>query len=124
MALAVLAGASCGPASATGSTIKVGAVFPLSGARGPLARRDNGGSLGLIARTRPQILPQLIERHDANMLRVEPHGFGVERFRIREIHHRIAVIDIFKGERIAQFMHRHLLAIVFLRPPQQTQEID
>ncbi|MEO6797003.1 MAG: ABC transporter substrate-binding protein [Candidatus Dormibacter sp.] len=44
VALAVLAGASCGPASATGSTIKVGAVFPLSGAQAPLARQEYAGA--------------------------------------------------------------------------------
>jgi branched-chain amino acid transport system substrate-binding protein len=43
-ALAVLAGVSCGPATATSSTIKVGAVFPLSGAQAPLARQEYTGA--------------------------------------------------------------------------------
>ena len=41
LAAAVLAGASCGTAPAAGSnTIKVGAVFPLSGPQAPLARQE------------------------------------------------------------------------------------
>ncbi len=43
LAVAVLAGASCGQAPAAGSTIKVGAVFPLTGPQAPLARQEVTG---------------------------------------------------------------------------------
>ncbi len=43
LALAVLAGVSCGQAPAAGSTIKVGAVFPLTGPQALLARQEVTG---------------------------------------------------------------------------------
>ncbi|MDQ6883085.1 MAG: ABC transporter substrate-binding protein [Candidatus Dormibacteraeota bacterium] len=43
LAVAVLAGASCGRAPAASWTIKVGAVFPLTGPQAPLARQEVTG---------------------------------------------------------------------------------
>ncbi len=44
LAAAVLAGTSCGTVPAAGGTIKVGAVFPLSGPQAPLARQEYLGA--------------------------------------------------------------------------------
>ena len=44
LAITVLAGAACGTAPAAVSTIKIGAVFPLSGPQAPLARQEYLGA--------------------------------------------------------------------------------
>src|ERR1039458_6381243 len=71
----------------------------------------------------------MANREPADVLGVEPEGFGVEGFfRCRrglfEIHHGVGAIDAFEREGIGKFLKGHLVTIVFWRPAEQAQKVD
>ena len=91
-------------------------------------RRDarHGGLVHRDARPahhRQQFPGELLGRHGANGLGVEPHRFGIERVGFGEVHHRVAAVDAGQRERLDQVLARHLLAVVLGRPAQQAQEV-
>ena len=86
--------------------------------------RESGG-----VNNRKQAGAEIVDRKPANVLGVQPDGFGIESFVRRrggllEIHHGVGAVDAFEGKHIDQFLARHLFAIVFWRPAQQAQKID
>ena len=63
-------------------------------------------------------------RHGAQVLRIEPQGFGIDRVGIAEIDDRVAAIDAVEVEGVLQFQERHLFAIVFGRPSEEAEKVD
>ena len=67
---------------------------------------------------------EFFDGQGADVLGVEPDGFGIEGIFFGKIHHRIGAVDAFEGEQAANLVQSQELAIVLGRPAEQTKEVD
>ena len=61
--------------------------------------------------------------HGADEFGIQPDGFRVERIFLGEVDNGIAAVDAFERESLGEFLARHLFAVVFGRPAEQTEKI-
>src|SRR5437016_6232801 len=59
-----------------------------------------------------------------NVLRVQPDSLGIERVLLCKVDHGVRLINSLEGKCLDQLLACQLLAVVFWRPSEQTQEID
>src|ERR1039457_2920693 len=67
---------------------------------------------------------ELFDGQCANMLRVQPHSFGIEGIILCEINDGVRTIDPLERESGGKLLQSEELAVVLRRPPQQAEEVD
>src|SRR5260370_37537463 len=72
---------------------------------------------------RYQALREFVEIERAEMLSIQPHGFGIEGIFIGEIDDCVSAVDAFEREQLDELLARHLLAIVLCRPGEQATKV-
>src|SRR5882762_4304343 len=66
---------------------------------------------------------EIIDIERAEMLRVQPHGLGIEGVFVGEVDGCVAAIDAVEREELDKLGALHLLAVILWRPSDQGKEI-
>ena len=92
-------------------------------------RRDGEQLLRRWRRSRPGrrragVAAELLDGQGADVLGVEPDGFGIEGIVFREIDDGVGAVDAFEREGRGELVESEELAVVFGRPAEQAEEVD
>ena len=71
-----------------------------------------------------ELAAEFLDAEGADVLGVEPDGFGVEGVFLGKVDDGVGAVDVFQREGFTNLVERHELAVVFGRPAEEAEEVD